>query len=526
MNNMKKKILSFVLILFAILNLFSGCAYKKASNTPLRLVKVYHPPYYSLADIHNIGLQSEILPYPATSPELPLPGGEAYFRNVVIFEFNQEIAPVQRSPLFYLNGGATGLILKEGSKPRFEPFDWRYMNETFYKVEGNKIIITARIAFGMGLPVFLLPKGLLSKSGAKLENDVLVYLTDSWKPENRYWEFEPSETSVVPIPKRKGDGRKIGFTGHNNVPLLSEPAGQKIMELFAGDSIEVIGEKDDFLEVRLFRKEKETEPPEEPIKPEEVRGFIKKNFFIPLPEPLNKADYVFTESTSFEGSPYEVNIVAQTFPIGGGFVSFPADFQKLTSLTSEDIGILESYIILSIFWYADNVYIGGNGEGSNEPTTFTDPRNIYPFMLLTKDEFEVAERFREEYTNDLIKIIQDFSFPDRLKDIKEPAVEYVKKYSSFVQIAEKWVFKNKGKNEEELFRDIAELFGQDDAEKNEIYEMLSKKVYKPGASRLFNFNNALGSIYNGEIGITKTLNELTVRKLVKEYNSAFSIPIK
>jgi len=167
------------------------------------------------------------------------------------------------------------------------------MNETFYKIKGNKIIVTDKIGFGMGVPVFLLPKDLLSKSGAKLENDILVYLSDSWKPEGRYREFGPSETGVVPIPKRKGDGRKIGFTGHNNVSLLSEPAGPKIMELFAGDSIEVIGGNDDLLEIRLFKKEKETEPPEEPIKPQEVRGFIKKNFSY-LFQSLSTKEVMFT----------------------------------------------------------------------------------------------------------------------------------------------------------------------------------------------------------------------------------------
>lgn len=297
------------------------------------------------------------------------------------------------------------------------------------------------------------------------------------------------------------------------------------MELFAGDSIEVIGENDDLLEIRLFKKEKETEPPEEPIKPQEVRGFIKKNFFIPLPEPLNKGSYVYTTSLSFEGSPYEINILVNTFPIGGGSVSFPADSQKLTSLTSEDIGILESYIIVSIRQCAGYIHTGGCDEKRDEPTAFTDPRNQYPFMLLTKNEFEIAERFREEYINDLVKIIQDFNFPNRLKDIKGPVVEYVKKSSSLVQIAENWAFKYKGKNEEELFRNIAELFGQDNAEKNEIYEMLAQKVYKPDEPRSCNFNYALNSIYNGEIGITKTLKALTSEKLNREYNNVFSMTI-
>lgn len=77
------------------------------------------------------------------------------------------------------------------------------MNETFYKIKGNKIIVTDKIGFGMGVPVFLLPKDLLSKSGAKLENDILVYLSDSWKPEGRYGEFGQMKQALCQFQKEK-----------------------------------------------------------------------------------------------------------------------------------------------------------------------------------------------------------------------------------------------------------------------------------------------------------------------------------
>jgi len=51
----------------------------------------------------------------------------------------------------------------------------------------------------------------------------------------------------------------------------------------------------------------------------------------------------------------------------------------------------------------------------------------------------------------LVKIIQDFNFPNRLKDIKGPVVEYVKKSSSLVQIAENWAFKYKGEKRRRAF---------------------------------------------------------------------------
>jgi len=87
---------------------------------------------------------------------------------------------------------------------------------------------------------------------------------------------------------------------------------------------------------------------------------------------------------SFEGSPYEINILVNTFPIGGGSVSFPADSQKLTSLTSEDIGILESYIIVSIRQCAGYIHIGGCDEKRDEPTAFTESKKPISIYALTK----------------------------------------------------------------------------------------------------------------------------------------------
>lgn len=48
--------------------------------------------------------------------------------------------------------------------------------------------------------------------------------------------------------------------------------------------------------------------------------------------------------------------------------------------------------------------------------------------------------------------MENFTLPDKIKDIRAPIVELIKKNAELVMTAENWAFKNKGKNEEEMIK--------------------------------------------------------------------------
>ncbi len=167
------------------------------------------------------------------------------------------------------------------------------INDKIVLISGN---------FSQGITLLLVKAGLRSVNGEKLKSDIPIFLngTPFSLPDTAL------EETFIPIAEKRDDLRDIGFVCDINtipagsmeekdlfvngkpVPLFDEANGSVIENLRNGTSVEVLLKSDEFVKVKLHRNNGQV-----------LTGFVERQFFFDIPEPLGKDTYYIVYPQQF-----------------------------------------------------------------------------------------------------------------------------------------------------------------------------------------------------------------------------------